>query len=68
MANDPLFIIILLALLAVVVILMMGLGGFATGGAFNKKNSNKLMRYRIIAQFIAVLLILGFIWLRREAG
>ena len=68
MSNDPLFIIILLALLAVVVILMLGLGGFATGGAFNKRNSNKLMRYRILAQFIAVLLILGFIWLRQEGG
>ena len=68
MTDDPLFIIILLALLAVVVILMLGLGGFAAGGDFNKKNSNRLMRYRILAQFIAVLLIIGLIWLRREGG
>lgn len=64
MSDEPLFIVILLAVAAVVIILMMGLGGFASGGAFNKNNSNKLMRYRIIAQFIAVLLILGFVWLR----
>ncbi|MGC1503283.1 MAG: twin transmembrane helix small protein [Sulfitobacter sp.] len=64
MTDDPLFIVIVLAVLAVVVILMMGLGGFAGGGAFNKKNSNKLMRYRIGAQFIAVLLIVGYVWLR----
>jgi preprotein translocase subunit SecG len=68
MTDDPLFIVVLLAVLAVVVVLMIGLGGFAGGGAFNKKNSNKLMRYRIIAQFIAVLLILGFVWLRGDAG
>ena len=64
MLNDPLFIVVLLAVFAVVVILMLGLGGFAGGGAFNKKHSNRLMRYRIIAQFIAVVLIVGFIWLR----
>ena len=68
MTDDPLFIVVLLAVLAVVVVLMIGLGGFAGGGAFNKKNSNKLMRYRIIAQFIAVLVILGFFWLRGDAG
>ena len=68
MTDDPLFIVVLLAVLAVVVVMMIGLGGFAGGGAFNKKNSNKLMRYRIIAQFIAVLVILGFVWLRGDAG
>ena len=55
-------------LVAVAVILLIGLGGFASGGEFNKRNSNKLMRYRIIAQFIAVLLILGFVWLRGGAN
>lgn len=64
MSDDPLFIVILLAIAAVVIVLVLGLGGFAGGGAFNKKNSNRLMRYRIIAQFIAVLLIIGFVWLR----
>ncbi|MFK7836096.1 MAG: twin transmembrane helix small protein [Sulfitobacter sp.] len=64
MSDDPLFFVVIFAVVAVLVILMIGLGGFAGGGAFNKKNSNKLMRYRIIAQFIAVLLIVGFVWLR----
>ena len=62
--TDPLFIIVLLAVVAVVVVLMLGLGGFAGGGAFNKRNSNKLMRYRIVAQFIAVLLIVAYVWYR----
>ncbi|OAN78425.1 hypothetical protein A8B82_08550 [Sulfitobacter sp. EhC04] len=68
MFEDPLFIVVLLAVVAVAVILLIGLGGFAGGGEFNKRNSNKLMRLRILAQFIAVLLILGFIWLRGGAG
>ncbi|MDW4500542.1 twin transmembrane helix small protein [Sulfitobacter sp. D35] len=62
--SDPLFVVVVVACLAVVVILMIGLGGFAGGGAFNRKNSNKLMRYRIGAQAIAVALILLYVWLR----
>ena len=66
--GDPLFILAVVACLSVVVILMFGLGGFATGGAFNKKNSNKLMRYRIGAQFVAVCLILLYIYVRKNGG
>ena len=65
--GDPLFILAVVACIAVVIILMLGLGGFAGGGAFNKKNSNKLMRYRIAAQFIAVLFILAFVYFRKDA-
>lgn len=64
MFEDPLFTIVVIAVFVVLIILMIGLGGFAGGGDFNKRNSNKLMRYRIIAQAVAVALILGFIWLR----
>lgn len=64
MSDDPLFIVLVVAVLAVAVVLVLGLGGFAGGGAFNKKNSNRLMRYRLIAQFIAVILIVIFVWLR----
>ncbi|TMM53004.1 twin transmembrane helix small protein [Sulfitobacter sabulilitoris] len=66
--GDPLFILIILACVAVVVVLMLGLGGFAGGGAFNKRNSNKLMRLRIIAQFVAVLLIVLYVYLRNSGG
>jgi hypothetical protein len=64
MFEDPLFTVMLLAVFAVLVVLMIGLGGFAGGGEFNKKNGNKMMRYRIIAQAIAVLFIVIFVWLR----
>ena len=66
--GDPFFILAVVACVAVVIVLMLGLGGFAKGGAFNKKNSNKLMRYRIAAQFIAVLFILAFVYFRKDAG
>ncbi len=64
MLQDPLFIVVAVASLAVLVILMIGIGGFAKGGEFNKKYANKIMRLRIAAQFVAVLLILLFIYLR----
>ncbi|MEM8656153.1 MAG: twin transmembrane helix small protein [Pseudomonadota bacterium] len=64
MGFDPLFILILLACLVVVIVLMLGLGGFAKGSGWAKNNSNKLMRYRIGAQFVAVLLILAYVALR----
>ena len=65
MAQDPLFIIVILAMAAVVIILMIGIGGFGRGGEFNRKYANKLMRLRIFAQFIAVLLILLFVYFAR---
>ena len=64
MMNDPLFIVIAVVMLAVVAVLLFGIGSFAKGGAFNKKYANKAMRWRIAAQFIAVVLILLFVWLR----
>lgn len=68
MLNDPLFILAALASLGVLVILAIGIGGFAKGGEFNKKHANRLMRYRIAAQAVAVLLIVGFAWLRSRGG
>ena len=61
MMSDPLFIVVLVASLAVLAILMVGIGGFAKGGEFNRKNANKLMRWRIAAQFFAVVLILIYV-------
>lgn len=60
--QDPFFMITLAAALVVVVILMIGIGSFAKGGEFHKRNSNRLMRWRIIAQAVAVVLLLAFAW------
>lgn len=68
MKDDPLFILVALACLAVVGILMVGIGGFAKGGDFNKKHANKVMRLRIVAQFVAIVLILAFVYFRRSGG
>ncbi len=68
MASDPLFYVVAGAMLLVLVILMIGIGGFAKGGEFNRKHANRLMRYRIIAQAVAVLLILAFVFFRRMGG
>lgn len=65
MSDDPLFYVVLIACLAVVAILMLGIGSFGKGGEFNRRNANKIMRWRIGAQAIAVALILGFVWLRQ---
>jgi len=62
MMENALYLVILLAMFAVVVILMIGIGSFGKGGAFNQKYSNKLMQYRIAAQFVAVMLIVTFVY------
>ena len=68
MTQDPLFIVVVLSMAAVAIILMIGIGGFGRGGEFNRKYSNKLMRMRILAQFVAVVLILLFVWIARGGG
>ena len=68
MQDDPLFIIAAIACLAVVVVLMVGVGGFAKGGAFNRKYANKIMQLRLLLQFIAVVLIVIFVYFWRRGG
>ncbi len=68
MFSDPLFIVVVVACLAVLVILALGIGGFAKGGDFNRKHANRLMRYRIYAQAIAVALLLLFLFFRSTGG
>jgi hypothetical protein len=62
--SDPLFWLAALGCLVVLVILAIGIGGFAKGGDFNRKHANRLMRYRIAAQALAVLIIVVFAWAR----
>ncbi|MDG2339719.1 MAG: twin transmembrane helix small protein [Paracoccaceae bacterium] len=64
MFNDPLFIIVIIAMIAVVLILARGLSFFGKGGVEAAKQSNKMMRWRIYAQFAAVVLVVLFVWLR----
>ena len=57
-------IVLVSALCAVAGILFWGIITMARGGAYNVKNSNRIMRYRIILQAIALLLIMGLMWFR----
>jgi uncharacterized membrane protein affecting hemolysin expression len=68
MSADPFVIFIVVAVLVVLVILMIGIGSFAKGGEFNRRNANRLMRYRIIAQALAVILIVGIAWWKSGGG
>ena len=64
MFSDPLFIFATIACLAVLGILLFGIASFAKGGDFNKRNANKIMRWRIGVQFVAVIAIVAFAWLQ----
>ncbi|QFT71953.1 hypothetical protein FIU92_02870 [Ruegeria sp. THAF33] len=59
-------VILLLAMAAVVVVLALGIANFGKGGMEAAKKSNKMMRLRILFQFIAVLLIVLFVYLRGQ--
>ena len=63
---ENLYIVPVISCLVVLVILMIGITVFAKGGAVNQKYSNKLMRYRVIAQAIAVLIILGYVLIQQR--
>lgn len=68
MLQDPLFLLVVIAVLVVLAILIFGIGVFARGGDFNRKHANRIMRYRIGAQAVAVVLILIFVFFRRQGG
>ncbi|MEM6577610.1 MAG: twin transmembrane helix small protein [Pseudomonadota bacterium] len=68
MLNDPLFITAVVACGIVALILARGISSFGKEGLDNAKRSNKLMRWRLIAQAVAVGLILLFVYVRGETG
>lgn len=57
-----------IACLAVLGVLIFGVGTFAKGGEFNRKNANKIMRLRLLLQFIAVIIILIFVAFFKDSG
>ncbi|EEW59868.1 FIG01273529: hypothetical protein [Tritonibacter mobilis] len=60
--GSPLYILGILAMAAVAIVLAIGIGGFGVGGEFNRKNGNKMMRLRIFFQFVAVVLMVAFVY------
>ena len=59
--------IMIIGLAGVAGILFWGVITMGRGGAYNKSNSNKIMRYRIIGQAFVLLVFLTLLWLKREA-
>ena len=54
--------LVLLACVAVAVVLLLGLVNMMRGGSANV--SQKLMRLRVLLQFLAIILIMGVVWWR----
>ena len=65
MERDPLFIAAAIAALMVLAVLVLGIASFGMGGEFNRRHANRLMRWRVILQFVAVCLILLFVAVSR---
>jgi hypothetical protein len=56
------------ALVIVAGILGWGVLTMARGGEYNAKNSNRIMRYRIIFQAAALIVILVLMWFRKSGA
>ncbi|KMO43753.1 hypoxia induced protein [Methylobacterium tarhaniae] len=54
--------LVLIACLAVAVVLLFGLANMLRGGSANV--SQRLMRLRVLLQFVAILVIMGVLWWR----
>lgn len=48
-----------MTLVAVSVVLFMGIGSMTKGGEFNRRHGNRLMRWRVGLQALAVLIIIA---------
>lgn len=53
--------IVPLAIAAVAVVLLLGLGNMLRGGSPN--TSQKLMRLRVLLQFVAIVIIMATLWI-----
>lgn len=56
------------ALAAVLITLGFGLYALFRGGDYGRSNSNKLMRLRVVLQFVAVLVLVAAFWWRSRGG
>ncbi len=57
-----------IVVLGVVVSLFTGLGGVAQGGDFNRRHGNRMMRWRVGLQGLALALLALYAWLRNAHG
>ena len=65
---QPLDMLMLAAIAAVFVTLCIGIYSLFRGGDFARSHSNKLMRLRVVLQFVAIILIMLVFWWRTQLG
>ena len=64
---DKLFdILIPVSLAAVLIALLVGLYALFRGGEFGRSYSNRLMRLRVLLQFIAIMVLVAALWWRKS--
>lgn len=56
------------ALGVVFVILCFGIYAMFRGGDFGRSWSNKAMRMRVLAQFVAILILVAALWFKQQSG
>lgn len=64
MQDRTLMILSMVLIGGVIAILLTGIGGFAKGGDWNRRNGNRMMRWRLYAQAFAIVVMLGYVWWR----
>ena len=53
-------------LLVVAIVLILGIGTLFKGGETSKKYSNKLMQWRVLLQFIAIIVLVVFAYFFKD--
>jgi hypothetical protein len=61
MSNAMSYFVVPAAILAVAVVLLLGLVNMMRGGSPNR--SQKLMRLRVLLQFVAIIVVMATIWI-----
>lgn len=56
------------ALLVVFLVLCFGIYAMFRGGDFGRSWSNKAMRMRVVAQFVAILILVAALWFKQQYG
>ena len=65
---DPFDFLIPIALGVVFLVLCFGIYAMFRGGDFGRSWSNKAMRMRVVAQFIAILILVAALWYKQQYG
>lgn len=65
---DPFDFLIPIALGVVFLILCFGIYAMFRGGDFGRSWSNKAMRMRVVAQFVAILILIAALWAKQHYG